>query len=268
MARRFSAGPSLSHAAAVVTAAPFTMSIWTRPATVGPALDQYIASIGVSGSATNYWALYRDDSTGRPRFGFANATVTQAEHATPVVAGQWSHFCGIEASATSHSIVHNGLNKVTVTTSKAPAGVNLTEIGAGRNADMEAYVGDLADFAVWNVALTDFEVLLLARGAPPFMIQPNKLVCYVPLGRSNTEAALVSGRLFVPTGAIGFAPRPPQLWTPNSLNQRWGNTYVPSAAPWAKRRPASRQFGSVAASGFQPAWAARSTITIGAGGTL
>ena len=61
------------------------------------------------------------------------------------------------------------------------------------SSDLPAGTGDLAEAAVWNVALTDAEVAALARGIHPFLIRPDALVAYWPiLGRYSPEINLKS----------------------------------------------------------------------------
>lgn len=255
MARRFSS--SRLTTSVPVGAAPMTMSCWAKFTAVSDVYTPFC--IGTSGGDNHRWRLYVDAE--ELVFEARTTTATVAFCTTTPVAGVWMHLCGVEASATSRAVYLNGTGKGTNTTSKVPAGMNLTVIGATATPD-DVFGGEIADVAIWRAALTDTEVLWLAQGKPPFQIQPNKLAFYAPLGLSQ-DVDLVAGRTLLATGTVGLSQHPGQLWLPGSFNQLFGSTHVPLGAPQAKRRPRDRDIlNLISAGGFQPAWAAQSNVIV------
>ena len=83
--------------------------------------------------------------------------------------------------------------------------------------------GDMAEAAIWNVALTEAEITSLYRGASPQRIRAGALVSYVPIiGRASPEPDLVSGDALALNGTPAQAAHPrvirlrPRIWRPNA----------------------------------------------------
>ena len=71
------------------------------------------------------------------------------------------------------------------TTDLTPTGINELLIGARRFSGAVGlyFDGSIAEAAIWNAALTDDEILSLAKGFTPDQIRPQNLVFYAPLIR-------------------------------------------------------------------------------------
>jgi hypothetical protein len=87
------------------------------------------------------------------------------------------------------------------------------------------FAGDLADVAVWNVALTQTEISALSQGIRPYQIRPSALIGGWPLdglesaepdlsGKRNNGALTGTASVFGPPYAP-FTPRWPQFWFPS-----------------------------------------------------
>lgn len=182
----------LEHEAAVVSAAPLTMACWFR--STSDADFQIAMSIVDSAAAVNRNAFYmfiRGDLAGDPIAatacdGTSSTSGTSTSGYTPNI---WQHGCVVFASPTSHTAYCNGGSPGTAAIEKIPIGLNRTTIGARRQATSSgAFRGNIAEAAIWNVALTADEVASLARGIRPCYIRPANLVAYWPIyGRHAIE---------------------------------------------------------------------------------
>ena len=93
----------------------------------------------------------------------------------------WNHAAGVFSGIASRAAYLNGCYKGTNTTSNTPAGINRTSIGVSDASSALVPVGANGKViwpAIWNVALTDGEVLSLAQGTPPWLIRPANLVFF------------------------------------------------------------------------------------------
>jgi hypothetical protein len=196
MARTFASASSqyLENGAAVLTDYPVTIAAWVRPATIGVA--QTPVALSQSGgtarcllqisSGDNFTAF--NAATGGGASGFSSSTGT-------VSANTWHHGAAVFTSATSRTAYLDGVAGTPETTNVAIAGLNRTTIGARYNTTIGAYMnGDVAEAAIWNVALTAGEIASLADGLAPIAVRPDSLVAYWPLiGRASPEYDVVGG---------------------------------------------------------------------------
>jgi hypothetical protein len=65
--------------------------------------------------------------------------------------------------------------------------------------------GLIAEVGIWNVALTDDEVLALAKGFTPDQIRPQSLIAYLPLVRTNQD---IKGNAWTTAGTLTAADHP------------------------------------------------------------
>lgn len=226
----------LTNANAIVSATPLTMACWfySDDATV----LQTLMSIGQSADNTNFFSLHADGSVaGDPVRISRNGSVV-ASTTTGYTVNTWHHACAVYADATTRASYIDGGSKGTDSTSWTPSGMNVTSIGRlERNSTTKRYMsGRVAWPAIWNVALTDAEVLMLARGFSPHMVRPEALVAFWPLhGNDSPEPDLFGGfaltlsgsptkaesvRLFVPSGGRLYVPAggaSPQTLSPESI---------------------------------------------------
>jgi hypothetical protein len=202
MARSFNnTSDSIEAGGAVVAGTPLTMACWFNPINV---TDARIL-MGIS------------TTTGNARFTIGNAgsvagdpiqaavvnsvgTSMAINSSTGYTANAWHHACGVFTSATSRAVFCNGGGKVTNATNINPTGMNRTNIGSryAGSANSGFFGGLIAMSAVWNAALTDAEVAILATGFSPKKVRPQSLVFYAPLVREVRD--LVGGVALSDTG--------------------------------------------------------------------
>ncbi len=157
-----------------------------------------ILSFGVSGTCNNIWGLDAAGTVGGDplrMFAFSPSGFQSANTTTGFSADTWHHACGVEAASDDRRVYIDGGSKGTNASNRGPTGVDETQIGQyARSTGDGDLIGDVAEAAIWNVALTDAEVLILSKGYSPLFVRPESLVFYMPLVRDIYDVI----------GAIGF----------------------------------------------------------------
>jgi hypothetical protein len=121
----------------------------------------------------------------------------------------WYHACGVYREANDRSAYINGGNRGNDNVSIIPAPTTyLTRVGQRANLwDNHPFFGSIGEFGVWNVALTDEEVAILAKGYSPLLVRPQSLIIYVPLIRGN-DKDIKGGLSFSAVGIPGITAHP------------------------------------------------------------
>jgi len=130
-------------------------------------------------------------------------------------AGAWHHACGVFAAANDRAVFLDGGSKGTNAVNKTPSGIDQTVIGAHAGASPSGYMhGHVAEVGIWNAALADDEVAVLAQGFTPPLVRPQSLALYCPAVRYVPEYVirdLAGGLTLLPTGSVAFGDPPPVL---------------------------------------------------------
>src|SRR3990167_9143358 len=176
MARLFddASTQSLVVASVPLTAYPFTMACWfnSNDATI----TQALMAISDSGSTNEGWTLLASGAVaGDPirfnsRTGGVNAFAsTSSGYST----GAWIHACAVGVSATDRSVYINGGSVGTNVTNATPSSLDTLSIGVIQTSAPSSYFsGDIADAAIWNIALAAEDVARLALALDPRMVHP------------------------------------------------------------------------------------------------
>ena len=98
----------------------------------------------------------------------------------------WNHALGKSLTTTDHQVILNGDtgNKGTSTDQASGTWEGLDRLSIGRLGDSTPsfYVsGKIAEVAMWDVALSDAEAVILSLGYSPLLVKPESLVFYAPL---------------------------------------------------------------------------------------
>jgi len=206
------AGSYLEVDTAPVTVLPMTLACWFNPDVINAndtlvfvgdkdvAGDWYLlsASGGVAGDPVRAWSQ-------------AGGVTQAAATTTGFSAGSWFHACAVFTSTTSRTAYINGGSAATNTNSSSPATPDRLSIGrAGDSTPSSEYNGKIAEVAIWNVALTAAEVLMLSKGYCPLCVRQESLVYYNPLfGRYSPEIDLINSlEITVVGGGVGNLPYP------------------------------------------------------------
>lgn len=237
MARTFDANTAnnLSVDVAAVTAAPLTMACWFIADDVTTLRN--LMWVGDKDVTNAYFALSvrgdvaNDPIEARTR---SSATSAAAQTSTGYSAATWHHACGVWAGAADRKVYLDGAGEGTNTTSVTPAGIDRTTIGLyGASTPANPFDGRIAEAAIWNVALTANERLMLAAGVSPLRVRAASLIAYYPIGRGSPEPNLAKGTITLNltvngTLAIGdHAPVAPMF----ALLEGWLGAFTTPAAP-------------------------------------
>jgi len=220
MARDFIRADSeyLINESAVLTSTPLTMACFFNPDAI---TDDY-GLIGIGdASATDTWFLLaaRGSVAGEPISAFTRQTGGNAiaDTTTGFSAGTWQHAAAVFTSASDRAAFLNGGGKGTNTSTETPTLLDRTTIGCiPRSALDQNMDGLIAEAGIWNVALTDGEIALLAAGVSPLLVRSQNLVTYVPLVRDNDED-LIGGLTFTPGATPTVAPHPRIIYPPAQI---------------------------------------------------
>ena len=179
----------ISGAATLSAAYPVTMNVWFYPPTgVGGLLD--MVGVGNDSDISNH-RLRMNNTTIR-----VSAATTDTGNGTTAVtatvnftASAWNMATYVCTSATSRTVYVNAGGSATTAVSRTVTAPTDWLIG-GRYAfatPIPLYEGYLAEFSVWDAALTAAEITSLYRGAKADGIRPQSLKVYVPLVRNHTD---------------------------------------------------------------------------------
>ena len=184
----------LENAAAVLVAVPCTFAAWFRAETVD--INQTIMSLMDNGvdthgmymeaTSSNVISAVTADGGFKIAFGSTNFSVDT-----------WHHGCAVYASSTSRSAYLDGGGKVEDTVDATPLNIDTTAIGRlSRLSATNYFDGRIAEVGIWNVALTDNEVISLASGNSPLLVRPLSLQAYWPLYGLNSPEPDLAGSAF------------------------------------------------------------------------
>jgi hypothetical protein len=106
----------------------------------------------------------------------------------------WEHWAvTYDYGSTSNvPIVYQNAVSQSYSTTTAPTGstsaetVNLGIGNRGTGTQDRAWIGRIAETAIWNAILNENEILALSRGRLPHGVRPGSLVFYAPLGGTHT----------------------------------------------------------------------------------
>ena len=211
----------LENDTAPVTAAAFTMACWGN-SDDATAL-QAAMWLGDKDVTNHSWGVaFAGSVAGDPiryRIIAGGASVV-VDTTSGYTAGTWAHAAGVETSATDHRALINGGSAGSSTTSRAPSGSDRIAIGRLVSSTPGNYFsGLLAEAAVWDEALSDANVALLAKAVSPLLVRPAGLVFYCPIvGRYSPEIDLVGGVNMTVTGAVNAVH--PRIFYPAAPRQR------------------------------------------------
>jgi hypothetical protein len=196
---------------------PLTFACWFYVPSAG--FGNTLMNSGGDASLHYHWMTAHDSSktvqvASRSGLGGSSASTT-----TNWSDDTWHHACTVIASATSRSVFLDGGGKATNIGSQSPT-INQFNLAVRfYNATYaQHHNGYIAEAAVWNVALTDSEVVILASRAYPLSVRLQSVVSYWPLMRSpidirgNYELTAAGSPSAVDHPPIVYPV--PQLWVP------------------------------------------------------
>ncbi len=177
-----------------VVATPLTLVSWFNPNTLTPAASATMVVLDNSAAAANRnsFLLYMDTS-GHPVAQAADGTATQSSGngATAANLNAWNHAAAVFNGTTQLFSYLNGAlgGSNTGGSVRVPSSLDSITIGASWDtgpAVTRPFTGDLAEAAVYNIALSAAEILALSKGLSPLKMRPEALVAYWPLVGNNS----------------------------------------------------------------------------------
>lgn len=202
MARTFVAASSQKLVAASVprSTTPLTIAALVRPTAAG--LTGIIVAARAAATSQGFYLRLSANKVQAQEFdGTTNAFATGV---TAFTAGTWAHAAAVW-DGSNNFCYKDGVQDGTVVASAAPTGVDTFEISSAS----QFFDGDIAECAVWNVALTVAELASLAAGVSPALVRPSALVSYWPLVGTTAPEIDPKGRdeLTVTGATAGAHPR-------------------------------------------------------------
>lgn len=207
-----------SKTSAVLSAYPFTMAAWYRPTTSNA--TGTVVGVGNTTGATNYIAL-GVTSGAKPFIEVGTNSASDSIHGTSVTNGTWGHIAATVASSTSRIAWFNGVAATTATGAAAFPTLTRTTIGGCFIASATITSlsdGDIAEAAIWNVALSASDVASLSAGASPLAVRPDALVMYSPLIESSITADafdLIGGTPLTQSASPAISTSHPPVTSPS-----------------------------------------------------
>lgn len=218
----------LDNASAVITGAPFTLACWVN--SDNDADNQNVICITDTASNSHYIGISCEGSVGGdPLRGFISDAggSENADTTSGFSTGTWHHACFVGAAADDRSMFIDGGSKGTNAVSRTPAGIDKSVIGSweGSAGKFDYMDGRVAEVGVWNAALSDAEVAVLAAGFSPLFVKPENLVAYWPLIR-DTDDDVVGGYNLTANNTPSIAAHPPMIYPAPPL-LRYVGAYQP-----------------------------------------
>ena len=228
MAREFDGSQHLTHSGAPVTGEPFTLACWYL--TTDAAADQVLISLAPNSG--NYHALALGGTTGGDPVSAVSfdGSAGVADSTAGFSTSTWQHACAVFAAADDRRVYLNGTNKGTNTDSITPGTLAATALAYSADTTPGYHLaGNIAEAAVWDVALTDAEVAMLAQGVSPLLVRPAHLVAYWPLIRDEDQDR-VGGYHLTPVNSPTVANHPTTVLS-------WWHRYARAVAYGAASPP-------------------------------
>ncbi len=193
MARVFNGSSQyLSASSTLLTNEPIDIITYTNVDAITTAYC--LASLGNSGAASGYFALYfRGDVASDPveanKQADGGGSGGQARTSASSAAGTWFVSASSFVSNTSRNAFYNGGSKGTNTTNVADPTPDYVTLGVYRTNTLANYLdGNLAEAYILDVNMTDAQHALAGKGISPFWLIPGKNVrAWYPLQGHNNN---------------------------------------------------------------------------------
>lgn len=225
---------------------PVTMACWYRVDSVSSSMGLMCLRSAANGALR---LAYRGDLVNDPIYAVVRTTggmFADASVDSGVAANTWAHAAAVFASTTSRTAYTNGTAGTTNTTSR-DAGTSINTVDVGHIGTATPLDGQVAEAAVWTVALTTAEIALLADGLSPLFVRPQSLAFYAPLfgraGAGGEEEDWVGGAPLTATGSPTVTDHPRIIYP-----RRRSMIFVPAAVSGAPTITALSAIGITATS--------------------
>ncbi|MHC4475710.1 MAG: LamG domain-containing protein [Planctomycetota bacterium] len=220
MSRSFTRTSSqyLQASQSAVTGPPFSMACWFNTSNLTDSM--VLMCMANSASHTNLYNLLASGNIAGDRVRAQSRDSSGsvfAETSSGFSVDTWHHGCGVWVSTNERRAYIDGGNEGTYLANKSPTGIDVVSVGRVSDASPGGYYdGLLAEAAIWDSALSESEVAVLAKGYSPLFVRPESLVMYWPLVREsdgeNEDIDKVGGYDLVDYNGPGDAAHPRVLY--------------------------------------------------------
>lgn len=180
----------LRIASAPATGAPMTIAAHVRPTSMTG--TRTVGAVGQAPQPGRHRNQIVMLSTGAIRATAGGSTNAFSDSTSTASLNTWCHTAGVFSSLSSRTSYLNGTASSENTTTISQ--LSLTEVviaaqqGNVANTYENLWIGNIAEFGIWNVALTAAEISSLSNGMACNLIRPQSLVFYAPLVRDLIDA--------------------------------------------------------------------------------
>lgn len=168
----------------ILTGYPFSIAAWIRPMAPSQSLDTVITLTG-PGSTTN---VIRFGVDANRAFLRVNGSANIAYSSAFVNRSSWSHIAAVGTNATLREAFANGGGKGTNTNNTTCSNTSDAALLGANNSDA-GYAGNAAVITVWDTALTDYDIKLLAYGSNPVYVKRANIVWHSTLFAGKAEVS-------------------------------------------------------------------------------
>lgn len=214
MARNFNGTTQyLDHAAAVKSAEPVSFSAWINPTTNGT--DDVVGIFNTAGAGRLTLGTFTSglDIGCRASTGGAGVSADTSNVVSPN--SGWHHIAATFASTTQRiSFLDGDLGNAGLNTAgSSAASLNNTAIGVSNiSSQTRWFTGDIAEVAIWSVALDSNEIVALSKGFSPLRIRRGNLLLYTPLlGQSPEPDFTANNRAMTLNNSPTYASHAPVM---------------------------------------------------------
>lgn len=220
MAREFNGSSQyLLRSASVVTAVPFTIHAWFRTTTTSGTAT--ILAMNAEDASFHGWFFGRSGTNLIIEVYGTEGSTSLVTNTNPISTNTWHAGTLVTPANNDRRLYVDGGNKRThpIPSARTPTGVQNAVIGAYKSgaggATLGGYwSGDLAEVAIWNVALSDAEVLDLYSGGTggigksPALVQSANLVAYWKLLAADSNIDYAGANDMTAVGSPGDDTHP------------------------------------------------------------
>jgi len=175
----------------------FTIALWNdKNEKAGNDNDRFCS---FNDDANNNFQFITDNNTVKYGIELLVAGAFKAENLiySTYIVDVWTHIAVTVAGNTVKFYVNGVETSSTGTAAIAPSGTNNYRIGVRSDLNSTTFFdGELAEFAIWSVALTDNEIAALSRGINPNQIRNDVLRQHLPIYGNDSPEVDLSGNNF------------------------------------------------------------------------
>jgi len=218
MARGFDDGSSqYLEGTSLVTGTPISIAAVFQ--TDSLTLRQVVASVGDDSDNDMCAMAIRGDVLNDPleAYTYGGAGAKNAQVASVLSTNTWHYGLAVFASTSSRTIYCDGVNTTTNTDNTSVADLDQVRVARATFSFADLYLSGMAgEVAIWNVALTAADALILAAGYSPLFVKPENLVHYYPLIRDGDQDR-VSGQHLADSGSPTIVDHPAVIYPATSM---------------------------------------------------